>query len=107
MYISTGNILRLAFGFFASAIAISSMPAAPSPSDGPQFSVSFPKERSAQPLDGRVLVLLSTDPSQEPRMQIDLSVTPPSTFEMFPQANTTFRQCSTATKPSIAPTVTL
>jgi hypothetical protein len=33
--------------------------------------VSFPKERSARPLDGRLLLLLSTDPSQEPRMQID------------------------------------
>jgi hypothetical protein len=35
------------------------------------FSVSFPKERSANPLDGRVLLLLSTDDSAEPRMQID------------------------------------
>jgi hypothetical protein len=35
------------------------------------FSVSFSPERSAQPLDGRVLLLLSTDPSEEPRMQID------------------------------------
>src|ERR1700733_9428366 len=35
------------------------------------FRVSFPKERSARPLDGRLLLLLSTDPSQEPRMQID------------------------------------
>src|SRR5580658_770727 len=35
------------------------------------FSVTFPAERSTQPLDGRLLLLLSTDPSQEPRMQID------------------------------------
>jgi hypothetical protein len=35
------------------------------------FSVSFPKERSARPLDGRVLLLLSNDASAEPRMQID------------------------------------
>src|SRR6202007_158432 len=33
--------------------------------------VSLPKERSAQPLDGRLLLLLSNDPSEEPRMQID------------------------------------
>lgn len=38
---------------------------------GQSFNVSFPKERSARPLDGRLLLLLSTDPSQEPRMQID------------------------------------
>ncbi|MFZ0705439.1 MAG: hypothetical protein WAM71_07545 [Candidatus Korobacteraceae bacterium] len=37
----------------------------------PQFSISFPAQLSAQPLDGRMLLLLSTDPSEEPRMQID------------------------------------
>src|SRR6202789_2461624 len=35
------------------------------------FTVTFPSEKSAQPLDGRLLLLLSSDPSQEPRMQID------------------------------------
>src|SRR5262249_28916225 len=40
---------------------------------GPEFSISFPKERSAAPLDGRVFVLLSTDPSGEPRNQISIS----------------------------------
>ena len=34
------------------------------------FTVSFPKERSAKPLDGRLYLLLSTDDSAEPRMQI-------------------------------------
>jgi len=34
-------------------------------------TVSFPAARSAQPLDGRLLLLLSNDPSDEPRMQID------------------------------------
>jgi len=38
---------------------------------GQSFSVSFPKEVSAQALDGRVLLVLSTDPSAEPRNQID------------------------------------
>jgi hypothetical protein len=37
----------------------------------PQFSISFPTQLSAQPLDGRMLLLLSTDPSEEPRMQIN------------------------------------
>ena len=36
-----------------------------------QITVSFPASQSAQPLDGRVLLLLSNDPSAEPRMQID------------------------------------
>jgi hypothetical protein len=35
------------------------------------FSVSFPREVSAQPLDGRILLVLSTDTSDEPRNQID------------------------------------
>jgi S-formylglutathione hydrolase FrmB len=39
-----------------------------------QFSVSFPKERSDRPLDGRLLLLLSTDPAEEPRLQISGSV---------------------------------
>jgi hypothetical protein len=33
--------------------------------------VRFPTGRSARPLDGRLLLLLSNDPSAEPRMQID------------------------------------
>jgi len=35
------------------------------------FAVTFPMERSAQPLDGRLLLVLSTNPDEEPRMQID------------------------------------
>src|ERR1700722_1029887 len=33
--------------------------------------VSFPASQSAKALDGRVLLLLSNDPSEEPRLQID------------------------------------
>src|SRR4029077_11428513 len=43
------------------------------PAGSPRFLVSFPKERSAEPLDGRILLLLSTDGSSEPRMQISIS----------------------------------
>src|SRR5206468_4052817 len=35
------------------------------------FTVTFPKETSGKPLDGRLLLLLSTNPDAEPRMQID------------------------------------
>src|SRR6185295_5742721 len=35
------------------------------------FTVIFPTEASAQSLNGRLLLLLSTDPSAEPRMQIN------------------------------------
>ncbi len=35
------------------------------------FTVSFAKKLSTKPLDGRLMLLLSTDASAEPRMQID------------------------------------
>ena len=35
------------------------------------ITVRFPAARSPKPLDGRLLLLLSNDPSAEPRMQID------------------------------------
>jgi hypothetical protein len=59
------SFLLLALGF---PLLVSSAPANVS-----TFSVSFPKERSAQPIDGRILLLLSTNPTAEPRMQINLS----------------------------------
>lgn len=37
---------------------------------GLRFSVTFPAERSAKPLDGRLLVMISTDSTSEPRFQI-------------------------------------
>jgi hypothetical protein len=37
----------------------------------PKFAISFPPERSAHPVDGRLLLVLSTDPAAEPRMQIN------------------------------------
>lgn len=36
----------------------------------PVFKVSFPASMNAAPLDGRLMLLLSTDPSDEPRNQI-------------------------------------
>src|SRR5579863_4905468 len=38
------------------------------------ITVSFPASRSDKPLDGRVLLLLSNNPKEEPRMQIDDTV---------------------------------
>jgi hypothetical protein len=37
---------------------------------GPRFQISFPKERNATPLDGRILLMLSTNNAEEPRFQI-------------------------------------
>jgi len=39
-----------------------------------RFSVSFTTQQSAEPLDGRLLLVLSTDPSTEPRLQISNSI---------------------------------
>jgi len=41
------------------------------PASAQTITVSFPAVRSPKPLDGRVLLLLSNDPGDEPRMQID------------------------------------
>jgi len=38
------------------------------------FSITFATARSATPLDGRLLLLLSTDPAEEPRFQINDSL---------------------------------
>jgi hypothetical protein len=37
---------------------------------GPRFAVSFAQEHTAEPLDGRLLLMISNDPSREPRFQI-------------------------------------
>ncbi len=54
---------------FALTLTISIVPLAAAPT----FSVSFAREQSASALDGRLLLMLSTDPSAEPRTQINAS----------------------------------
>jgi hypothetical protein len=54
------------FRFILALLAFSSLALA-----APRFSISFPKDRSATPVDGRILLCLSTDPSDEPRNQIN------------------------------------
>jgi hypothetical protein len=44
--------------------------APPSSRTAPRFTVTFPSEKSPAPLDGRLLVMLSTDSTAEPRFQI-------------------------------------
>src|SRR3954470_7973229 len=53
--------LGLSLSFLASSCILSAH----------SFSISYSKNLSDQPLDGRLLLLLSTDPSAEPRFQID------------------------------------
>lgn len=46
----------------------------------PRVSVSFPRERSASPLDGRLMVIFSRDESSEPRAQISWGLNTPPAF---------------------------
>ena len=61
--------------FFLSAVLIlagASCAAGPGiqPPEGPKFKISFPASLSAQPLDGRMLLMLSNDDGAEPRFQV-------------------------------------
>ncbi len=49
-------------------------------SAGPRIAVSFPASLSATPLDGRLLLMISTDGAAEPRLQINNS---PQTQQIF------------------------
>jgi hypothetical protein len=54
-----------------SLLALALLCSSVSAASAQSFSVIFSKDASAQPLDGRLLLVLSTDPSDEPRNQID------------------------------------
>ncbi len=55
---------------FATAVALTAAVAAAQDPLPNVFRVTFPKERSAAPLDGRLLLLLTTDGATEPREQV-------------------------------------
>ncbi len=56
-------------------VAIERAPLAAASSSGPEFSVFFNAALRAEPVDGRVLLLFSTDREQEPRYQVTWDVT--------------------------------
>jgi hypothetical protein len=62
------------------ALALSLMLAANRASATPRFEVTFDAKSSTAPLDGRLLLIVSNDPSDEPRMQVDDSA---RTQQMF------------------------
>ena len=64
----------------SSALALPVILAASLASATPRFEVTFDAKVSAAPLDGRLLLIISTDPSDEPRMQVDDSA---RTQQMF------------------------
>ena len=103
---------------------------------GSRFAVSYPESLAKGPLDGRLLLLLSTDASAEPRFQIsdsdvaksqqvfgvDVLGWKPGEDAVFDASvlgypggeprrreagrATACRRCSTGTRPSTAPTAT-
>jgi hypothetical protein len=67
------NRLRpLLLGIMTLALNANQLLAQAAPSS--RFAVSFTNEQSAEPLDGCLLLILATDPSAEPRLQISNSV---------------------------------
>ena len=73
-------IKRLGWGLGLAILVVLVLESASFAASAPRFSISFPAAQSDQPIDGRMFVLLSTDPSAEPRKQIDDS---PRTQMMF------------------------
>ena len=61
---------RLGFRFYLSLFSITLLSASPLAQQGLRFEVSFAKEANAAPLDGHVLLFLSTNDREEPRFQI-------------------------------------
>jgi hypothetical protein len=70
IFYSAGKIAVIAVLFLSAGLAIGGLSRASSASAELRFAVSFPAERSKTPLDGRLLLLISTDGKAEPRFQI-------------------------------------
>jgi len=77
LYISTMNPSR-----FIRSLCLLSLVCASSIVSAQSFSVSLSRGASVEPLNGRLLLCLSTDPTQEPRFQISLSVKTQMVFGM-------------------------
>lgn len=68
---------------------------AATPVDGPQVAVSFPASLEANPVDGRLLLILATSDEKEPRFQVNAGVKAAQVFgvdvdQLAPGAATTF-----------------
>ena len=70
----------LAAAFLIAATALPTIVDAQGRTSRLRFAVTFPREKSATPIDGRLLLLISADTSDEPRFQISDS---PNTQQVF------------------------
>jgi hypothetical protein len=66
MIANSGMARTSHFGFLAIGLLFAALPAFAAP----RFSVTFPAEASAKPLDGRLLLIFSPGGEQEPRQQV-------------------------------------
>lgn len=73
MFNRSRAVFTAILGLLATQLGGQPLTSAPLPDHAAQFSISFSKDRADKPLDGRMLLLLSTDAFAEPRMQINLS----------------------------------
>jgi hypothetical protein len=72
------RFLLLLLPLLTSAVSTQAATAQPSSKpDGQRFEISFPREMSATPLDGHVLLLISNNSEKEPRFQVSF-MTPDS-----------------------------
>ena len=61
------GIIRASLVLFAALFLVGA--SAQEPAAGPSFAVSFPSAISGRPIDGRIILIVSTDASKEPRLQ--------------------------------------
>ncbi len=73
------RIARLLASCVAPAALLAAVPV-PSQASEPPVVVTFPAERSAQPIDGRLLLLISADAEGEPRLQVNDSINTAQVF---------------------------
>src|ERR1043166_309927 len=65
----------------AGVLGLAASPTAKAPA-ALRFMVTFPAARSGAPLDGRLLILISTDTTAEPRFQVSDNVTSAEVYGM-------------------------
>ena len=97
-----GFYMRYLIPTAAIAVLIAAGCSAPADS-GLRFSVSFPQSKSSTPLDGRLVLLLSKDTSQEPRKHVSENEMLASPLPVRHQCRRTWRRArppSSTTMPS-------
>ncbi|MBI3668065.1 MAG: hypothetical protein HY236_17840 [Acidobacteria bacterium] len=67
-------------------LGIASIRKSPAATSSLRFEISFPASTRSQPVDGRVLLMFSSDPAQEPRFQINMGLNSQQIFGVDAEA---------------------